>query len=153
MTKNISTLLFLIVLSFFSANATNPNPEIVSNADKNAAKAANAFCNCINNFMGDLHPSLTTFTIDMRNLGIDAAQEKFTQYLMTLSQSELLKINKDAEKMSQISGESLIKSCKLTKYEKYLNDEKNNAELMKQFEKNKDCELAKMFLEIGESLD
>lgn len=153
MTRKLSILFLSIFSLIIVANASNPESDKKSNADKNVAKAGSAFCKCINNFMGELHPSLTTFTKNMHELGIDAAQQEFTQYLMTLSQDELSLINKDAEKMAQISGDNLLKNCKLTKYEKYLNDEKYNSKLLDFFEKNSDCELAKMFLEIGETID
>jgi hypothetical protein len=78
----------IFVALFFSStlNAQNHSKKTI----KEVNKASELFCTCINDFMGNLDPTLTKLTKDISIYGEGKAKSMFQEYLMTLPETRLL---------------------------------------------------------------
>ena len=148
MQKPIVLLLLSILLTSFSTQAQTEEKTI------DAETFGNLMCDCINQFMDDMHPEIKRMMRNIEVIGEEEAQKRFTTYIEEHPE-ESEEIMSDA-KILQNFDQSIadIDVCvELEKFTKKDSFKENEAELEKEvadFLENKSkCVYAYIFYSIG----
>lgn len=150
---NKQLLFFILGLTFFSFSIHAQTPETTTKRVITAEEAGNVMCDCINDFMDDLHPQVKTLMKNIDLIGMEEAQTKFMNYIEE-NPDEAEKIMVDAVKMQSFDQSiAKIESCKTLNElvsDQSMQDNPNLEKELGDFLKTKSkCEYAYIFYKLG----
>lgn len=120
--------------------------------EKDIAKAADGLCECLNQLIGDLHPEVQNYVVNLQNKGKEDANKAFNQYLLTANDEAKLKIQQDGEKLSKLGENEKFNFCMKefeTKYKVYEARLDFLQKLESYLSKKEQCRLTYIFIKMG----
>lgn len=147
MKKTIVLLLLSILFTSFSVQAQTEEKTI------DAETFGDLMCDCINQFMDDMHPEIKRMMRNMEVIGEEEAQERFVTYIEEHPE-ETAKILSDGEKLQKFEQSmSKLPGCQtlieISKDKSFKEDKDLEKEIEDYLENKSKCVYAFIFYQIG----
>lgn len=147
------TLLFLcLVFLVLNLNAQNSGSSSKSklSVDKVAKQAATEMCDCVNEFMSELHPIIRAYVVDISIMGQENATRQFMKYVKEATPVVQEQVKKDAQRMQNFDEEMKGAGCDAfdDKYQEYNGNKEFESKVLYYLNTAK-CIFSYTFLNIG----